>query len=669
MSSDTSTWRERVAQASSTFIPGTPAERVLLLLLLLLASLLRCWNLPHIPFTHDEISALVRVNYATLGEAINKGVVNIDTHPPGVHAFTWLWTRLFGFGEGIVKLPFIIASICAIFLLYRFAYAWTGGPTALVCTAVFASTQYMVMYGQIARPYAMGLFTTALMADQLTRYMGSGSRRSLIMFGLAAVLSAYTHHFTLMLTAFIYLTGLLLVEGTKRKAYLILGGIAALMYAPNLPLFFAQLGWKGLDEWLLAPGSDWLPNYAWWIAHCSVLFAVVLGLLLVVAAGSRIAHRASSAPLWMITLVWGVLPLAIGYGYSLWRSPVLQYSVVIFSFPYMLIGALAGLRHLKPWHGIALGAMTSVVSVFTLISERHHYTIFYNSIYETIAHGMVDATKHGDRIALVDTQDHMLQFYLHHWGIDSAAVPYLELRGSTQYFIDSALRVNASKRVFYGQTTDASPENVAVIQRLVPFLVERHDLYEGQTFVFEPTPHGPRIDDIGKRIMITPQAIDGEGWTVDKDVPLITDSAASYIVPPKRWDFTGHEFGAVFGSPVYELVRSDNDVLELRADLEHVDPLSDLALVVELKEGDSTRFYRSSSMIDQRASASPHHALIVALKLSDIPGHGQAQQLRAYIWNKGKRAAWISALSVQVRDGDPVLYGFYQPITDEWKYR
>ena len=81
-----------------------------------------------------EFGALVRVNYTTLGEAISKGVVNLDTHPPAVHAFLWTWTRMFGFGEGIVKFPFILASVLALFLLYRFAYAWTGGPTAMMYT-------------------------------------------------------------------------------------------------------------------------------------------------------------------------------------------------------------------------------------------------------------------------------------------------------------------------------------------------------------------------------------------------------------------------------------------------------------------------------------------------------------------------------------------------------
>ncbi|HNA33741.1 MAG TPA: glycosyltransferase family 39 protein, partial [Flavobacteriales bacterium] len=166
------TWRERVAESAQQCVPGGMQERIALGILLVLALVLRCWGFPHIPYTHDEISALVRVDFPTLGDAISKGVWNIDTHPPGTHALLWCWTHVFGSSEGAVKLPFILMSVAALFLLYRFAHAWAGAGTAVIVTALLATLQYTVMYGQIARPYAMGLFTTALLADNMTRYLG-----------------------------------------------------------------------------------------------------------------------------------------------------------------------------------------------------------------------------------------------------------------------------------------------------------------------------------------------------------------------------------------------------------------------------------------------------------------------------------------------------------------
>ena len=669
MSSEPSNWRDRLVASTATFLPGTTAERITLFLFLILALILRFWGFPSIPYTHDEISALVRVDFPTLGDAISKGVWNIDTHPPGTHAFLWVWTQLFGFGDGAVKAPFIVMSVLALFLLYRFAHAWAGGSVALIVTALLATMQYTVMYGQIARPYAMGFFTTALMADQLTRYIGTGKRVHLILFALAAVLSAYTHHFALLLAAFMAITGFFLLDRPTRKGYLIACGFAVLAYLPNLPLFFAQLGWKGLDEWLTAPAPDWTAKYLWWIGHCSVLFSAVLALLLLSAAALRIMRRDVSMPLWAITLIWGLLPMVIGYVYSVLRSPVLQYSVVLFSFPYLLIGVLAGLRHVKPMHGIAIAALCCFVSVFTLVSDRKHYDVFYKSKYEDIVQGTREAERTG-ALAVVDMPPEVITFYRKLWCITPSHAPFVNLRDRPTAMLDSLLHGTSAHAVFYGQTTQAEPENVAKVQARFPFLIERHDRYEGQTFIFAARPDEGALDDLGTALVKTPEALQAEGWDVDAKVPLAIDTTVTSYggLAPKRWDFTGHEYGAVYDGPVYQLAKGPNDVIEVRADFTSVDPTSDMSLVVELKEGDITRFYRAAQMVDALRTGG-NIALIAAVKLADIPGHGEGLRLRTYLYNPARRKAMISSLGVHVREGDPVLYGLFQPIDRPWRFR
>ncbi len=662
-------WRERLEMSTATFLPTTLLERVTLFLLLLLALVLRFWGFPDIPYTHDEISALVRVDFPTLGDAISKGVWNIDTHPPGTHAFLWYWTRLFGFGDGAVKAPFILMSVVALFCLYRFAHAWAGASVAVITTALLATMQYTVMYGQIARPYAMGLFTTALLADQLTRFIGTGRRSNLVAMVMAAVLSAYTHHFALMLAAFMCGTGFFLIDPSRRKSYLIALAVSVACYLPNLPLFFAQLGWKGLDEWLTAPAPDWTLNYLWWIGHCSVLFAGLLVLLVGAAAGFRIVRKGSSKPLWAIALIWGLLPLVVGYTYSVLRSPVLQYSVVLFSFPYLLVGVLAGLRHLTVTQGGAVAVVSAAVSTFTLIDVRQHYAVFNHSKYEAIVRGTQEAEATG-ALAIVDLPPEVMAFYRKLWCITPSQAPFVNLRFGTASMLDSTLIATKVSSVFYGQTTQAEPENVAKVQARFPFLLERHDRYEGQTFVFAARPDGEALDDLGTSQVKTPEVLQADGWEVDAKIPLIVDTTAGGYggMAPKRWDFTGHEYGAVYDGPVYQLAKGPNDVIEVRADFTSVDPASDMSLVVELKKGDITRFYRAAQMTDALNSGN-NVSLITAVKLADIPGHGEGLRLRTYLYNPARKKALIGSLGLRVREGNPVLYGLFQPITGKWKYK
>lgn len=654
-------WRDQLKEAAMHRLPGTAAQRTVLLGLLLLAGVLRLWNLPHIPYTHDEISALLRV-FPSLGETIRKGVA-IDAHPPGVQVFEWAWTRLFGMDEAVVKLPFILMSLLAVVLLYRFAYAWCGGTVALVITALLATLQYTVMYGQIARPYAAGFFTSALLADQLTRYVGAGSRRALVGIVLGAVLSAYAHHFTLMLSALMLATGLFLAVPQRRKAYLVACAMVLLAYLPNIPLFLRQLGYAGVGNWLAPPTVQWIPDYLWWLAHCSVSFAAVWALLLLASAALRIRHRETIGPVWAITLVWGLFPLLIGYAYSLWRAPVLQYSVVLFSFPYLLLGLLAGMRHLRTAWAIPTVVATAAVAVFTLITTRKHYEVFYRSPYEAALKGILDAADLPDRMAMVDAPPEKVTFYLQHWNVDTARVRFHNVRNMPLAQVAGLLQASRCSSAFLGLTAGAAPELAALVQSYFPFLEERHDMEEGQTFLFSGAPVRPGIEDRAWAGTITPEAVGGEVWKVDADLPTVRDTTLGHSAAPRRWDLTGREFGVLLELPLYQLAHGDNDVIEARLDASGVQGRG-LKLVTELKTGEASTFYRSQPL----APAVGEGTIISAIPLADLPRHGQGQRLRVYVWNEGGNPAQVSLIEVRVREGNPWLYGLFQPLKGTLQY-
>ncbi|MBK9073354.1 MAG: hypothetical protein IPL77_00005, partial [Flavobacteriales bacterium] len=53
-------------------------------------------------------------------------------------------------------------------------------------------------------------------------------------------------------------------------------------------------------------------------------------------------------PIVPLLLLWAVVPAALGYAYSVWRAPVLQHSVLLFSFPFLLLALLGGLKFTRP---------------------------------------------------------------------------------------------------------------------------------------------------------------------------------------------------------------------------------------------------------------------------------------------------------------------------------
>ena len=656
-------WRKKLEDAATVRIPGDPVHHWALLALLLLAALLRLWNVSHIPFTHDEISALLRVRFSSFSELIAKGVA-IDAHPSGVQVFEWIWTGLFGTSEMAVKLPFIVIGVAALFFLYRFAASWTSPAAALLSIAFIGSVQYTVMYAQIARPYAAGFFTCALLMDQITRALG-GRKWAWYWVALSAALCAYVHHFSLLFALLAGLCLLFLAAPAQRRRVLITGGLALLLYLPELPITWRQLGYGGVGQWLAPPTPSWLPAYVAWIFEFSIpLAVVVLGVALTGWARSFRAKSDGSSPFIPLCLTLGLVPLAVGYGYSVWHAPVLQYSVLVFSFPFLVFPLFAGWRTPRPVLILPLVALIAATAVFGLVEQRAHYAIFYRSKYEVAVRGLVEASKTPGRLALVDLPEEIPAFYLKQWGIDSSAVPYINLRSRSSHFVDSLLNTTSAAEVFYGFSSGAIAENLARIQQFFPFMVERHDMEEGQTFLFSGMPNNGKLEDVAQASLVTPEALKGEGWKVDTDLPTFRDTTGKYGMAPKVWDLAGREFGAVFERSVFDLSSGDNDILEGRMEVMNAAPGSELKLVMELKEGERSIFYRTSG----DGPAPGRSTLFTAIPLSDLPQHGQGTRLKVYLWNPGGKAAMVSSIEVHVREGNPWLYGLFEPLKGSLRF-
>src|SRR5690606_31293576 len=95
------------------------------------------------------------------GELIDLGVCK-DTHPAGVQVFLFYWIKLFGISEAAVRLPFVIAGILSVLLVYLIAKRWFNETVALLSAAAIAFLEFPITYSQLARPYASGLLFSLL---------------------------------------------------------------------------------------------------------------------------------------------------------------------------------------------------------------------------------------------------------------------------------------------------------------------------------------------------------------------------------------------------------------------------------------------------------------------------------------------------------------------------
>ncbi|MBQ8703424.1 MAG: glycosyltransferase family 39 protein [Bacteroidales bacterium] len=355
------------------------------------------------PLTHDELSAICRLQYSNLSDVLTYGVKLGDTHPGGVQVLMWLWSQLFGTSAIAIRLPFVLMGIATLPLVYAIGRRWYGEWSALLPLAVMAVSQYTVYYSVLARPYCAGLFFV-LCALYVLTLMVREDRFSLPRIALFAVFEAccaYTHYFC-SLTALLMACGALFFVGRRHMLRYLAACIGAvLLFAPHLGITLYQLfEYKGVGGWLGAPTPVFALDFLQYLTHHSLPAALVA-----VAAYALLFRRASVRRHWKLmvaALAVGLLPMVIGYVYSVAVNPLLQFSGLVFAFPFFLL-ALAGGVSEKPW-GWRTAAITAVyvlVKVTTLFFTRRHFVMLQKEWVQAAVELAHDArSRYGnDRVA------------------------------------------------------------------------------------------------------------------------------------------------------------------------------------------------------------------------------------------------------------------------------
>ncbi|MCB9197106.1 MAG: glycosyltransferase family 39 protein [Flavobacteriales bacterium] len=358
------------------------SEHWLILLILLVATILRTWDLFNIPFTHDEMSALVRTRFNNWHDLIEIGV-KTDTHPPGVQVFLFAWVKLFGETEWIVKLPFMIMGIWSIYLSYILFKKWSNETVGLIIASLLSTLQFTVMYSQIARPYISGMFLILCLLyfwDGLVHRSEKKFWFNFVMTAVFAAASAYNHHFSLLAAGLIGLTGIFEIDRKHLLKYLLLPLPIILLYAPNVGIFMHQLSRGGVGEWLGAPESSFILDFFSYALNHSLLLMSFL--TVVICIGIYHFQSWKEVPkmvYWSGALFFTVL--IIGYYYSVFINPVLQFSMLLFCFPSLLYFSFGWIKEQTKWMNtfIVLGIL--ICGTWSLAIGRKHYTIFYQNRY------------------------------------------------------------------------------------------------------------------------------------------------------------------------------------------------------------------------------------------------------------------------------------------------
>jgi hypothetical protein len=631
-------------------------NKLLLLLIILVAVVLRFINFSEIPFTHDEFSAFFRTNFNSFSELIEKGI-RIDAHPAGIQVFLYYWIKYIGSSEWIVKLPFAIMGVFSVYLIYLIAKKWYNETLALITSAFMASIQYTVMYSQIARPYISGLFFVLLMVYFWTKIIKNPQKHfylNSIFFILSAALCAYNHHFSLLFAAIAGLSGLFLIDKKYLVRYIISGVLIFVLYIPHLEIFFYQLSIGGVEGWLGKPYNDFILEYLDFLFHFSS-YPIILTVVIIVFGFYKNKLKNFNWRNFILFTIWFVLPYLVGFFYSRYASAVLQFSVLIFSFPFLYFMIFGHIQAQKPLINLILVILILTVNILTLIFGRKHYDLFYKSPHKQI---LIDHEKaiqnNPNTLSIVDSHREITKYYLSKNVFDTNFIWFDTFGDITQFknFLDQESK--DYKHLYLGCLSSNTPLTVQIIQEYFPGIEWQKNYIGGTTYLFSKD----KKED--KKII---KSLDFEeniniGWkkidTTHFIDSLCYSGSHSYLIDSTI------VYGLFFKKKLDKIIENRNNFIDISLMVKAIDDLKDILIVISMSSNGDVKYWngiRFDTFVLGDNINDDWIPIRFSVKLSDINLDYPGIMFSTYIWNNKKKSFLIDDFKIELRDGNPFIYG------------
>jgi 4-amino-4-deoxy-L-arabinose transferase-like glycosyltransferase len=629
------------------------------MLILLIGAVLRCYRLTDIPFTYDEFSAITRTQFSSFHELIENGII-IDGHPAGVQVFLFYLTKLFGVSGVVLKTPFILCGLISVWLIYLIGKDWFNATVGLVAASFLSFLQFPVMYSQIARPYASGLCFVLLLVYFWTRIIFHPQRKyylNLAGYIISGALCAYNHHFSMLFAAMVGITGLFYCTRDWMRHYITAGIIIILLYLPHLRILLFQMGIGGIEGWLSKPRYDFIVDFIRYIFHFSVYIYLLIIVLVSLALYWYEDFPRYRKKFFLISVTWFLVPYLIGFFYSMYRSAVLQYSVLIFSFPFLLFVLFGLFKTEKALHKIILITLIAVIVIPSLILERRHYTIFYNSPFSEIVRESQKATVEAgasDCLVLLDTKKEINQYYLDKYDFSQLPVHYFQDIAGKQSIIPFLDTV----RTDYVALGSINCEIYAQVNEKFPFLVKHHTYSGGDFYLFSKIKPAKIITEYFYEVNngFEP-SLPEWGWVDETKCSdsLPVDGKRSYL------NDSGAEFSPTFSKSLRSMIHAESDVIDVSADMKLPMVFPGAWLVITVTS-DGKILKWISVAVNDFIKPGQQGRIYQSLRLSDVEFRHHRLMFNTYIWNPTKSNYVLDNFRVRVRSGNPIVYGLYREV-------
>lgn len=630
-------------------------ERILLSLIIVTGLVLRFYKFGQIQFTHDELSALGRLHYNSFGELVRQGIM-VEGHPAGTQVFLFFWTKIFGESTLAVKFPFVIFGVISIYLVYLIGKCWHRTSTGLVTASVFAVLQHSVFYSQVARPYSMAVFFMLLAVYGWSQYLfpkdpPEKKWRGLTWFIVGALGCAYSHHLSSYSVLIVGISGLFFLTKSTYKNYVIACGVILLGYLPHLSITIHQISLGGIggpDGWLDAPEPSFPLDFLRCVFHFSWYFAIpfilVSGISFFWSKSTQSENKFR-----ILAASWFAAVLVTAYIYSVTINPLLQFSSLVFVFPFLLILLFSFLPALSFRSLLLIIMVLMGTGSYSLIKQRKHYEMMLHQPYDYFARTsttILNSRKGSTYLAFCGDENYLISPLLEKYG---NKVKYIQATNDFR-LIRKAIDKEQPALLFLQNINLGFLE---VLKYEYPYFANSYYGFGFEYFALSKDPkdsllrNNPYLYDAIALEQTEPK------WIYSKTQNSASPAAITNSTPISA----DKEFGPGYTALYNEILTGDHNFLAGIIDFSADSNFTNAQLVISIEDGGKSIFYQTADLRTYFISPDTWQKAAIAVALHNLEGITPTTVVKIYIWNPEKQTFFINSFEVKAYRGNEKMHG------------
>lgn len=609
-------------------------DKIILLIITVLAAIIRIPNYAEFSLSNDELSALYRTNFSSFNELIKKGVA-IDAHPAGIQVMLFLITSLIGNSIEIVRIPFVFAGIFTVPLTYLVGLKWFGRWPSLFAASAICFLEFPLLFSHIIRPYGFGLFLALLMVYQWDKVVFKSYENirktkqwlTALLLGLFFSLNLYNHYFSGLLAILLGLLGFAFLTKKNILPYFLSGITGALIFLPHLKITLTQLTYSSLMEsWLQKPGVEWPVQHILYIFNNSgylLLFTVVIIII------SRIFHLKSQSNLWkfrLISLYLFIMPMIIGYLYSILKSAILQNSVLIFSMPFLILFLFSFIPEKNSVINKILLAVFLVVVIFHTLFIGKYFTKNHFANFKAVSKEILDWSQKYQPQNITYLANVNDPWYIHYYlgyPINITFKQYLNQGGTDLLKLKDIIDSSKTEYLVYARFRWESFEIPNIINTSYPYIIKTSD-FGGLSDV---TLYSRNFETAISNLQKKPERTIYHSFIDD-----LPDTCAFLNIKDK-------EFTLAFSEMISSKKLLEYSEIKISVEAIMNDSIKDLILVFSINTENEKENIWIPSNFNNFMRQNQWRKVFLNYRIPDkLPKQGEA---KVYVWNPDRKEAYI----------------------------